>query len=204
MSAIQFLRRDIAKTRFITTLEKQQREIGVTKITKICRPYYQLHQRQRVEGDLCGLVVSAGPRSFEQRTPQHNALHSPVANLIPEADLALLSSDPPAAAAAAVTSSGPSGKDSDLLDTRTNFFLKVLSNVRLLFLRPLVVAGLMSAVKESMFTIWIRTLEAAYASDILIDARIMHGYVHRDIMVDNGFTEIVFISVRFNNTVSHS
>jgi hypothetical protein len=54
MSAIQFLRRDIAITRFITTLEKQQREIRVTKITKICGQYYQLHQRQRVEGDLCG------------------------------------------------------------------------------------------------------------------------------------------------------
>jgi hypothetical protein len=45
-------------------LEKQQREIRVTKITKICGPYYQLHQRQqlleqrsgqrqRVEGNLC-------------------------------------------------------------------------------------------------------------------------------------------------------
>ena len=54
MSAIQFLRRDIARSRFITTLEKQLREIRVTKITKICWPSYQLHQRQRVEGDLCG------------------------------------------------------------------------------------------------------------------------------------------------------
>jgi hypothetical protein len=53
MSAIQFLRRDIARTRFITTLEAAA---GYSRHEdhEDLRPYYQLHQQQRVEGDLCG------------------------------------------------------------------------------------------------------------------------------------------------------
>jgi hypothetical protein len=44
-----------------------KREICVTKITKICGPYYQHHQQPRVEGNLCGQSQGGSLQHFTSR-----------------------------------------------------------------------------------------------------------------------------------------
>jgi hypothetical protein len=44
-----------------------KQEISVTKITKICWPYYQLHQRQRVEGNHCRQSQGGSLQHFSSR-----------------------------------------------------------------------------------------------------------------------------------------